>query len=224
MRSILRSRLRQRIGWRTLRPDWTDLSSIITSITLSRKQKAFLGYISRYKEEWGQSPSFDEICAHFGFNSYVLLQLGPLVEEAYGTEKFWVIYLFSGIVGGLASELLRPQIPVIGASGAIVGLIGLLLAYGIRRGGVIGGNIRSAMTKYAIYILVFSLLPGISLLGHAGGFVGGLLIGLVVPAGATRSRPIAFLFQALALAGLVLVLWSFYQVAMHGGDFLRYIE
>ena len=37
---------------------------------LSRKQKAFLGYISRYKEEWGQSPSFDEICAHFGFNSY----------------------------------------------------------------------------------------------------------------------------------------------------------
>ena len=37
---------------------------------LSKKQKEFLGYISRYIDEWGQSPSFDEICSHFGFNSY----------------------------------------------------------------------------------------------------------------------------------------------------------
>ena len=37
---------------------------------LTEKQKEFLAYISRYKDEWGQSPSFDEICAHFGFNSY----------------------------------------------------------------------------------------------------------------------------------------------------------
>ena len=37
---------------------------------LSQKQKEFLGYISRYLDEWGHSPSFDEIRAHFGFNSY----------------------------------------------------------------------------------------------------------------------------------------------------------
>ena len=37
---------------------------------LTEKQKAFLGYLSRYIDEWGRSPSFDEICAHFGFNSY----------------------------------------------------------------------------------------------------------------------------------------------------------
>jgi repressor LexA len=37
---------------------------------LTKKQKDFLGYISRYIEEWGHSPSFDEICVHFGFNSY----------------------------------------------------------------------------------------------------------------------------------------------------------
>jgi rhomboid protease GluP len=161
---------------------------------------------------------------HFGFNSYVLLQLGPLAEETYGTERFWVIYLWSGIAGNLLAQFLRPGVPVVGASGAIVGLIGLLLAYGIRRGGVIGGNIRSVMTRYAIYILVFSLLPGISLLSHAGGFVGGFLLGLVIPAGALKGRQSALLFQGLALAGVVLVLWSFYQVAMHGGDFLRYLN
>ncbi len=37
---------------------------------LTEKQQAFLGYISQYAEDWGKSPSFDEICAHFGFRSY----------------------------------------------------------------------------------------------------------------------------------------------------------
>ena len=37
---------------------------------LTEKQKAFLWYLSRYVEEWGHSPSFDEICSQFGFNSY----------------------------------------------------------------------------------------------------------------------------------------------------------
>ena len=37
---------------------------------LTEKQKAFLGYISRYMEDWGRSPSFEEICSHFGFTSY----------------------------------------------------------------------------------------------------------------------------------------------------------
>ncbi|MBW1667314.1 MAG: transcriptional repressor LexA [Deltaproteobacteria bacterium] len=37
---------------------------------LTEKQKRFLEYISRYMEEWGQAPSFEEICSHFGFASY----------------------------------------------------------------------------------------------------------------------------------------------------------
>ena len=37
---------------------------------LTKKQQEVLNYISRYIDEWGQSPSFDEVCSHFGFNSY----------------------------------------------------------------------------------------------------------------------------------------------------------
>ena len=37
---------------------------------LTHKQKAFLGYLSRYEQEWGVAPSFDEICSYFGFSSY----------------------------------------------------------------------------------------------------------------------------------------------------------
>jgi len=52
---------------------------------LTEKQKKFLEYISRYIEEWGRSPSFDEICAHFGFNSYntVTTYLNILDRKGY---------------------------------------------------------------------------------------------------------------------------------------------
>lgn len=36
---------------------------------LTEKQKEFLNFITHYRDEWGQAPSFGEICSHFGFNS-----------------------------------------------------------------------------------------------------------------------------------------------------------
>ena len=52
---------------------------------LTEKQKAFLGYISRYTEDWGRSPSFEEICSHFGFTSYntVTTYLKTLEQKGY---------------------------------------------------------------------------------------------------------------------------------------------
>ena len=52
---------------------------------LTDKQKDFLAYVSRYIEEWGISPSFDEICSHFGFSSYntVVTYLKALEKKGY---------------------------------------------------------------------------------------------------------------------------------------------
>jgi len=52
---------------------------------LTEKQKAFLAYISRYMEEWGRSPSFEEICSHFGFTSYntITTYLKTLERKGY---------------------------------------------------------------------------------------------------------------------------------------------
>jgi repressor LexA len=52
---------------------------------LTEKQKAFLGYISHYVEDWGRSPSFEEICSHFGFTSYntVTTYLKVLERKGY---------------------------------------------------------------------------------------------------------------------------------------------
>ena len=52
---------------------------------LTDKQKGFLAYISSYMEEWGRSPSFEEICSHFGFQSYntVTTYLKILEKKSY---------------------------------------------------------------------------------------------------------------------------------------------
>jgi repressor LexA len=52
---------------------------------LTRKQKAFLAFLSSHMEEWGQAPSFDEIRAHFGFRSYntVATYLSHLERKGY---------------------------------------------------------------------------------------------------------------------------------------------
>ena len=52
---------------------------------LTEKQKAFLAYISRHMEDWGESPSFEEICSHFGFTSFntVTTYLKTLERKGY---------------------------------------------------------------------------------------------------------------------------------------------
>jgi len=152
---------------------------------------------------------------HFLFNSYLLLNLGPIAEEFYGTTRYWVIYLSCGIAGSLASQLPRP-VHTVGASGAIMGLIGLLLVLGYRRGGVLGETMKSLLTRLVIYSVVLSFMFNIDHLNHIGGFACGALLGWIVPNGPFRSRAETILWQGLSYAGVLLVLLAFYQVAMFG--------
>lgn len=132
---------------------------------------------------------------HFGFNMYVLLQLGPVVEEEFGLERFWVLYLAAGISGSLASQIVRffvmtaldvdPRlryVNTVGASGAIFGMMGLLIVYGWRIGGARGNAMKSGLLRWLFYIVIFSVLVGggIDHFNHLGGFVFGGLAALVV--------------------------------------------
>jgi len=153
---------------------------------------------------------------HFFFNSYVLLQLGPIVEEIFGTARYWVIYLCCGIAGSALSQFVRP-VNTVGASGAIMGLMGLLLVYGWRRGGALGESLKASMLRFAVYIAIFGLLvPGVDNWNHAGGFACGALLALFVPSAGYRGRGEAAFWQTASLAGVLLVLWAFYNVAALG--------
>jgi rhomboid protease GluP len=117
---------------------------------------------------------------HILMNMWVLFDLGAQVEEMYGTSRFLVVYFVSNIAGFVASMyLMPPTVPSVGASAAIFGLIGAMVAVGVRDRSSYGSAIRSFYVRWAIYGLVLSLIPGTDWAAHIGGLVGGFLIGLV---------------------------------------------
>ena len=154
---------------------------------------------------------------HFGFNSYLLLHLGPIAEEIYGTTRYWVIYLCCGIAGSVVSQLPR-FVNTIGASGAIMGLIGLLLVHGLRHRDGLGQSMKSLLIRLGMYTLIMSLFfrVGIDHFAHIGGFACGALLALIVPRGPFRDRSDSLFWQALSFAGVLLVLLAFYKVSMQG--------
>jgi len=160
------------------------------------------------------------IFLHFGllhliFNCLWLLQLGPLVEEAYGRSRFLVIYLVTGVAGFATSVLWRWQawqetpIPGGGASGVVFGLIGLALTAGYLRKSRAGAQFRGGLVKWALYGLVFSLLPGVDLAAHLGGGAAGALLGLVLADRGSARRTPDRLWLGLELLGLLVLCGSF---------------
>lgn len=156
---------------------------------------------------------------HFFFNSYILLQLAPTVEEEYDAHRAWTVYILTGVGGFLGtclwSTVAGPKLSV-GGSGAVIGLMGLLLAYGVRRGGGVGARVKAAIGQYVIYLFLISLLfRGIDHAAHVAGLITGFLLGWFVPYGTYRNRRHAAFWEMLAYAlGLVLVL-AWIQVVLN---------
>ena len=81
---------------------------------------------------------------HILMNMWVLFDIGAQVEDSYGGARFLLIYLVSNITGFIASLFLLPGLSI-GASAAIFGLIGAMIAMGVRerssRGGSMGPGV-----------------------------------------------------------------------------------
>jgi len=113
---------------------------------------------------------------HILLNSYAIWIFGRQLEPMLGALRFLVLYL-SSIFGGSVAVLWLsdPRIPVVGASGALFGLMG---AYFIVLR-TIGGNPTQIFALIAINFSLGFFVSGISWEGHLGGLVTGLLIALV---------------------------------------------
>ncbi|MBN2007780.1 rhomboid family intramembrane serine protease [candidate division KSB1 bacterium] len=112
---------------------------------------------------------------HILFNLLWIRQIGPVVEELYGSSRFMLIFTYSGVLGFIASNLFHVPL-TIGASGSIFGLLGALVFYGRHRGGVFGEAIFRQVMTWAVMLFIFGFLfPGINNYAHGGGFIGGYL-------------------------------------------------
>ncbi|MCS7007755.1 MAG: rhomboid family intramembrane serine protease [Thermoleophilia bacterium] len=112
---------------------------------------------------------------HLGMNMLVLWFLGPGVEDYFGHVRFALLYLVAGLAGSAGALLWSPSALTVGASGAIWGLMGAALVLERRRIYVFGGQ---AMALLLLNVLITLFLPGISIGGHFGGLVGGVLSAL----------------------------------------------
>ncbi|MBI1899215.1 MAG: rhomboid family intramembrane serine protease [Acidobacteria bacterium] len=125
---------------------------------------------------------------HIFMNSWALMSLGTQVESLYGTSRFLFLYFFATVAGFFASTLWSPA-NSIGASAGLFGLIGVMIALGVRTRGALGEEIKSQYIQWAVYGVVIGLLPGFAIDnaahfgGFAAGFAGGWIAGLpsVIP-------------------------------------------
>lgn len=145
---------------------------------------------------------------HLAFNMVVLYQIGPLVESEIGASRYLFLYVLTALTGTVAGLFWHPGVPVVGASGAIFGLIGFAAAYYHRIGGPAGIGRRNFMLQWAAFAFIFGLLVGADNAGHLGGALGGLVLGLILPIRGALLRRTDVLFHILGGASAVIVVAS----------------
>ncbi|MBI3667013.1 MAG: rhomboid family intramembrane serine protease [Acidobacteria bacterium] len=143
---------------------------------------------------------------HILMNSWALYDLGAQVEEVYGTARFLVFYLVSSVAGFLASCFWSRSLSL-GASAALFGLIGAMIAYGYQNRTTLGMAMKAVYARWAIYGLLFSLIPGIDMAAHIGGLAAGFLLGYL--AGPPRRAAVEWLWKVAAGSAVVITVASF---------------
>ena len=122
---------------------------------------------------------------HIGMNTWVLMDLGPQLEEVYGSARFFFLYISTGIFSFIVSTAWNIYWYqgfgiAIGASGALMGLIGLMFAITTRRGGIVMQMLRKQLIQWLIFIGVVGFaLRGTDNAAHLGGLAAGYALGKI---------------------------------------------
>jgi membrane associated rhomboid family serine protease len=113
---------------------------------------------------------------HLALNMLALYWFGRVLENVIGSLRFLLLYVACGLAGSAGALYLTPNSPTVGASGAIFGVLGALLVLE-RRGAIQSGGQILALIVLNL-VLTFSL-SGISIGGHIGGLVAGVVLMLL---------------------------------------------
>lgn len=126
---------------------------------------------------------------HLLCNMYSLYILGPQINAVYGTYKYISLYIICCFTSSLMSLICAPNTISVGASGAIFGLMGALIAFAFIERKRIDKRFMSGLLQ----VLVLNLIIGMSIrnidnYGHIGGLLGGLIVGYIFYAMRLRSK------------------------------------
>lgn len=154
---------------------------------------------------------------HIGFNMMSLMQLGPALEELYGSGRYFFLYIVTGAFGFLASSFIGHY--SLGASGGLLGLVGAMLAITSKRGGSYMRELRSRLISSVVILFVLGFMGmGIDNWAHGGGLASGFVLGKIFADRQPMNEREKQIANALGwLAGLV-VIASFAFMLLHYRD------
>jgi len=170
--------------------------------------------------EWWRfiTPIFIHIgMLHLFFNSYALWIVGPQVEKLYGAARFVILYVLTGVAGVSASYFYHPQSESAGASGAIFGLFGVLLVFGVRYRNSIPPFFKRAVGTGVLPVIVINLIigftiPAIDNSAHIGGLLAGAALAALIPFQKPGAETQG-IFRTVQMVLLAVIVVSFYAVA-----------
>ena len=132
---------------------------------------------------------------HIAFNMYVLFQIGPFIEMAFGRVRYLLIYFLAGLGGSLVSIRIHPMAVGAGASGAIFGLYGAVFGFLLIKRRALNPAVTNSIAKSAGIFVLYNIVYGTisrttDLSAHFGGLVTGFIVGmLLIRPHATLAQP-----------------------------------
>lgn len=152
---------------------------------------------------------------HILLNMYMLFAFGPFAEERFGSARFALIYLLSGLFGSLASAAyhgFQGQIVVAaGASGALMGICGAYVGHWIvskARDAVEEQLNMKPLAQTIGFNLVFGFInPGVDNACHVGGLISGVILGIAFALGSFEYSKLkrAIASMLISVASLVVI-------------------
>lgn len=152
---------------------------------------------------------------HILMNSWVIFDLGATVEEVYGTSRYLVLYFVSNVGGFIASMWWSPAMSV-GASAALFGLIGAMIALGVLSKSPMASALRAHYTQWAIWGVVIGLLPGFRIdnAAHLGGLASGFALAYFMGMPSAKGGWVDKLWKGLAAACVLITAWALLQMVL----------
>lgn len=147
---------------------------------------------------------------HILMNMMGLYNLGPIVEEIYGTRRLFSLYTVATIVGFALSAMWSPGSRSLGASAGIFGLLGALIAYGVHSKSFVARHLQQqCLMNAGIGFLMGGLMPMIDNAAHLGGLIGGFGVAYLAGLPGWVDDAKEKLWGLVALVSLLMTLYAF---------------
>ncbi len=118
---------------------------------------------------------------HIFFNMSALNIIGREVEAVYGSKRYIAIYVISALGGSVVSYLFKPNSISVGASGAIFGLLGAMLIFGLKERDKIGKQyMKNILETIGLNVIIGITIPNIDNFAHLGGLILGTITSFIL--------------------------------------------